>query len=97
MKRLAALALIACTAGFAAAQSAAQSTDTAPAQPHGAGRDACKADVARLCPNVQPGGRRILACLKANQDQLSDACKALLKKREGKKPGAPGDASNGKN
>ena len=28
----------------------------------------CKADVARLCPGVQPGGGRIIGCLKEHKD-----------------------------
>ena len=31
----------------------------------------CKSDVARLCPGVQPGGGRILGCLKAHKMQMS--------------------------
>jgi len=40
--------------------------------------DACRADVDRLCPGIPPGGGRIAACLKANQAQVSPACKAEL-------------------
>lgn len=43
---------------------------------------ACKPDVEKLCSDVQRGGGRVLACLKQNADQLSDACKdSLLKMR----------------
>ena len=41
--------------------------------------DACRADVDKLCAGVPPGGGRILACLKANQAQVSPACKQELK------------------
>jgi hypothetical protein len=41
---------------------------------------ACLDDVMRLCPRVQPGGARGLACLRANQGQLSDECKYELGK-----------------
>ena len=38
----------------------------------------CQADVARLCPNVQPGRGAIRACLQQNTDQLSAECKAHI-------------------
>jgi hypothetical protein len=38
-------------------------------------RAGCAEDVQRLCAGVQPGGGRILACLKQNKDSLSDKCK----------------------
>ena len=38
----------------------------------------CKADVARLCPGVQMGGGRIIACLKSHDAELSPDCKAAL-------------------
>jgi hypothetical protein len=36
---------------------------------------ACKADLDKLCPGVEPGHGRILACLEGKTDQLSPACK----------------------
>ena len=46
---------------------------------------ACRADVQKLCSNVQPGGGRIVACLKQNKDGLSDACKQRLQQmRQGR-------------
>lgn len=44
----------------------------------GARADECRADVERLCAGIPPGGGRIAACLKANQAQVSPACKAQL-------------------
>jgi hypothetical protein len=45
---------------------------------------ACDADIQKLCPAVQPGGGRILACLKENKDAVSDTCKqAILKAKQG--------------
>ncbi|HWT65850.1 MAG TPA: cysteine rich repeat-containing protein, partial [Terracidiphilus sp.] len=38
-------------------------------------RAACADDVQRLCAGVQPGGGRIVACLKEHKDALSDQCK----------------------
>ena len=40
--------------------------------------EACKADVASLCPGIQPGGGRIKECLKTNRDKLSDGCKSAI-------------------
>ena len=38
-------------------------------------RTACADDVQKLCAGVQPGGGRIVACLKAHKDSVSDQCK----------------------
>jgi hypothetical protein len=47
-------------------------------------RAACETDIQKLCPGVQPGGGRILACLKQHKDQVSDACKqAVVKATKG--------------
>ena len=43
----------------------------------------CKADVARLCPGVEPGGGRIIKCLKAHQNEISIGCGKELKKLKG--------------
>jgi cysteine rich repeat protein len=40
--------------------------------------DACQPDVERLCAGITKGGGRIAACLKANEAQVSPACKAEL-------------------
>ena len=39
----------------------------------------CKADVAKLCPEVKPGGGRIAQCLKQNEAQVSAPCKERIK------------------
>jgi hypothetical protein len=38
----------------------------------------CRADYDRLCSNIRPGGGRILACLSANIQGLSEPCRAAL-------------------
>ena len=49
-------------------------------------RVACDTDIQALCAGVQPGGGRILACLKQHQDQVSDVCKqAVVKATRGAK------------
>jgi len=41
-------------------------------------RSACQADVKALCPNVAPGGGRIMECLKNQGDKVSSTCRAAL-------------------
>lgn len=41
-------------------------------------RTYCKADVERLCPNVQPGGGRIKACLMEHKNEISVGCAKAL-------------------
>src|SRR5882672_3710717 len=65
--RSATLLLVACAA--TAAQSAHAQDQLA------AIRTACAADAQKLCAGVQPGGGRIVACLKEHADALSDRCK----------------------
>jgi hypothetical protein len=38
----------------------------------------CAADVARFCKDVQPGGGRIVQCLKQHENELSPACKQQM-------------------
>jgi hypothetical protein len=42
---------------------------------------ACKADLEKICPGVEPGHGRILACLEGKTDQLSQACKDDVSKK----------------
>jgi hypothetical protein len=42
---------------------------------------ACKADLDKVCPGVEPGQGRILACLEGKLDQLSQACKDDVSKK----------------
>jgi len=44
-----------------------------------AARDACVADVVRLCPGVIPGGGRIILCLASQSDQISEGCRTAIK------------------
>ncbi len=39
---------------------------------------ACRPDMRRYCPNVLPGGGRILSCLAGNKDRLSHGCRDAL-------------------
>jgi len=44
----------------------------------------CKADVARLCPGVEPGGGRIIGCLKARKMEVSVGCAKALQAMKAK-------------
>ena len=44
----------------------------------------CKADVARLCPGVPPGGGRIIGCLKAHKEEMSIGCGKAIKAMKAK-------------
>ena len=60
--------------GFAATTSAQQQ-----AAPAGGGvRHACAADYRALCPGVEPGGGRIMACFRQHSGELSMGCKGAL-------------------
>jgi len=53
----------------------------------GAVREACRADVRQLCPGIQPGGGRILQCLRDHTDKISDGCKQALQTAKAAKQG----------
>ena len=57
---------------------AAASASTALAQREAA--TYCREDVARLCPGVQPGGGRIIGCLKQHKMEVSVGCAKALQK-----------------
>ena len=72
------------------AQTPAQSPAQSPApqapspQAVAEARAACETDIQKLCPSVQPGGGRILACLRQHKDQVTDVCKqAVIKATKG--------------
>jgi hypothetical protein len=46
--------------------------------------NACRVDAQNLCKNVQPGGGRMVACLKAHETDLSLPCKQQLAAGEAK-------------
>src|SRR5271165_230554 len=54
---------------------AGQSAQAGDQQSLAAIRAACAEDAQKLCAGVQPGGGRMVACLKEHKDSLSDRCK----------------------
>lgn len=41
-------------------------------------RQACRADAQRLCGDVRPGGGRVGACMRAHEQELSEACRSAI-------------------
>ena len=39
------------------------------------GKGVCKADIEKFCKGIKPGGGRLWACIKSNNDRLSQECK----------------------
>ncbi len=70
MKRLAVFSIAVVLASSAAAASFAQ-------EGGGGMRQACGAEMAKLCPDVQPGPAR-RQCIAAHRDQFSDTCKSAM-------------------
>ena len=52
-------------------------------------RAGCTDDAQRFCANVEPGGGRILQCLKDHKDSLSDKCKQAAQQAIGMSNGSP--------
>lgn len=69
------LAAILCTLCLLAAASSAPAQQPTNGQ---ALKQACQTDYKTLCSGVQPGGGRVVACLKQNADKLSPGCKQAL-------------------
>jgi hypothetical protein len=55
---------------------------------------ACASDVQNLCSGVQPGGGRIIACLKQHQAQVSDRCKQAVTNAMQQSRGGAGPAAS---
>jgi len=39
----------------------------------------CKADAERICPGIEPGGGKLMGCLKEHKDEVSIGCAKALK------------------
>jgi hypothetical protein len=51
----------------------------ASAQAQGGRFASCRADAARLCPGIPPGGGKLLECLKQHENQVTIGCAKELK------------------
>ena len=69
------LSLTVSSVSFVSAARAAQSAQAGDQQQLAAIQAACADDAKKLCAGVQPGGGRIVACLREHKDSLSDRCK----------------------
>ena len=70
------LALLAMTTSLAHAEGARQLGR--PGRGGDAVKTACAADVKALCAGIEPGGGRLIACMRQNPEQLSDGCKSAI-------------------
>ncbi|HEY8032342.1 MAG TPA: cysteine rich repeat-containing protein [Methylocella sp.] len=48
-------------------------------------RTYCMSDIERLCKGIEPGGGRILHCLKAHKKEMSVSCAQALQKLKAKR------------
>lgn len=48
-------------------------------------KDACKEDAQKLCKDIQPGGGRIVQCLKQHESELSHACREKIESPRSRK------------
>ncbi|HMK90173.1 MAG TPA: cysteine rich repeat-containing protein [Methylocystis sp.] len=44
----------------------------------------CKPDIERLCAGVEPGGGRLIQCLKTHKEEMTVGCALALKKLKGR-------------
>jgi Cysteine rich repeat len=54
----------------------------------GGSHEACKPDVEKFCSGVEPGGGRIMSCMRKHKDELSQACKDSIHGHKGPPPAA---------
>ncbi len=46
-------------------------------------KKACEGDVKKLCPDIRPGGGRLLQCLRGQPDSLSPGCRQVMDSQSG--------------
>ena len=87
---LIALALLPCFAAGAALADDAPAGGQGGPGPHAR---PCRADLEKFCSGVQPGGGRIVGCLKAHEAEVSPACHDAMAAHEKAHPHPGGDAA----
>lgn len=87
---IAAVAALAIAGASFSAASAQSDSGQTQGDHHGAVRQACMADIQKLCSGVQPGGGRIMQCMREHQDQVSDGCKTAMSSMHGHHGGQGG-------
>lgn len=58
-------------------------------------QQACADELARFCPDFQPGGGGLMRCLRPHEAELSEACRAALPPR-GQRGGGGGGGGGGR-
>ena len=58
-------------------------------------RQACQADIQKLCAGVQPGGGRIRECILQHRDELSPPCREALASARAHRRAVKGSAPQG--
>ncbi len=48
-------------------------------------REACADDVTRFCSGIQPGGGRIMRCLRERENDVTPQCAATMQERRQKR------------
>ena len=79
--KIGAVLLLAALPVSAFAQSATAPASEARSEAREKVRAACAADVQKLCANIENAKGAMRTCLKTNEAQLSDACKAARTER----------------
>jgi hypothetical protein len=72
------VALVAVSLAFAVGASMAQAQQRNASPDRERVRQACAADIQRLCAGVQPGGGQLVRCIREHRSELSPACQEAL-------------------
>jgi len=73
-----AVGIVSVWGGVAFAQAAGGSMPQGSAPGMAKMREACGADIQKLCAGIEPGGGRIMKCLMDKKDQASPGCQSVM-------------------
>ena len=93
LPKRAALIALALLPFFAAGAALADDASTGEHSGGGPRSRPCRPDLQKFCSDVQPGGGRIVACLKQHEADLSPACKEAWAAHDKAHPHAGGAAA----